>query len=155
MWNKFTPSILKVNIQWIYSLNTSTMCPFAHVPHHPCLPSRSMHYYINVPHHPAPYTHVLHCSCTLLPMWPITHPYVCLEGGYATLPICPISNMSNDDKMSKSQTHGLWRRFTKKLTYWHHFWCHIYLVNKNPQNVHRKYFWPNLVTFIYLTSKLT
>ena len=30
-------------------------------------------------------------------------------------------------------------------TYWCWFWCHIW---KNPQNVHRKYFWPILMTFI-------
>ena len=72
------------------------MCPIAHVPHHPCPPSRSMHYYGNVPHHPyshhsAPYAHVPHCPCALLLMYPITIPHVDLEGGHATLPICPIT----------------------------------------------------------------
>ena len=55
------------------------MCPITHVP-------------INhVPHHPAPYAHVPHCECALLPMYPITLPHVDLEGGHATLPICPIT----------------------------------------------------------------
>ena len=72
------------------------MCPIAHVPHHPCPPSRFMHYYGNVPHHPIPITlplmlmcpiaHVPYCSCTPLP-----YPHVDLEGGHATLPICPIT----------------------------------------------------------------
>ena len=73
------------------------MCLIAHVPHHPCPPSRSMDYYGNVPHHPyshhpAPYilmcpiAHVPYCSCT-----PLLYPHVDLEGGYATLPICPIT----------------------------------------------------------------
>ena len=64
--------------------------------------------------------------------------------------------LSKRCQMSKSQTHGLWRRFTKKInwhnevhTYWHQFWCHIWWWPKNPQNVHRKCFWTILVTFIF------
>ena len=78
------------------------MFPIAHVLHHPCPPSRSMHYYGNVPHHPyshhpcasspyplcscAPFAHVPYCPCIPLP-----YPHVDLEGGHATLPICPIT----------------------------------------------------------------
>ena len=139
MHNKFTPSIPKVNIHIfseIYSLNslnTSTMCPLpiTHVPHHPCPPSRSLHYYCNVPHHPSahcpspmcpitlPLCSCTHCPCAPLLMWyvahmPITLPHVELEGGHTTLPICPITHLSI-------------------LT------SHM-MVTKNTQNVHRKYF---------------
>ena len=96
------------------------MCPIAHVPHHPCPPSRSIHYYGNVPithvSHclcaPLPYSHVdlegtchishiPHHSCSPSPMCPITLPLVlmCLitllpcrpRRVHATLPICPIT----------------------------------------------------------------
>ena len=82
------------------------MSPIVHVPHHPCLPSRSIHYYGNapithvpitpvlithVPYHLPPYTHVPHCPCPLLPMYPLPYPHVDLEGGHATLPIYPIT----------------------------------------------------------------
>ena len=43
----------------------SKMCPITHMPHHPCLPSRSMHYYAHMP-----ITHVHHCpgQCDALVM---------------------------------------------------------------------------------------
>ena len=58
-------------------------------------------------------------------------------------------------QMSKNQTPRLWRRFTKnKLTQWgSHILTSILMshmmVTKNPQNVHRKYFWAILLTFIF------
>ena len=106
------------------------MWPIAHAPYHPCPPSRSMHYYGSVPHH-----HVSHCPCVPLLMCPITHvpyPSRCPISIFSInqdthLPTCPLAYMSKkmsscqkDVKlskrceMSKSQTHGLWRRFTKK-----------------------------------------
>ena len=72
------------HIQWIYSLNslnTSTMCPIAHAPHHPCPASRFIHYYGSVPHHPCvplsmcPIAHVAYCPCAPLP-----YSHVDLEG---------------------------------------------------------------------------
>ena len=56
--------------------------------------------------------------------------------------------------MSKNRTPGLWRRFTKTIN-WHNevhtlmsiLTSHM-MVTKNPQNVHRKYFWEILMTFI-------
>ena len=46
----------------------------------------------HVPHHHAPYTYVPYCPCAPLPC-----SHVDLEGGHATLPICPITTvpMSN------------------------------------------------------------
>ena len=58
-------------------------------------------------------------------------------------------------QMSKNQTPRLWRRCTKNnLTQWgSHILMSILtshmMVTKNPQNVHRKYFWAILLTFIF------
>ena len=64
--------------------------------------------------------------------------------------------LSKRCQMSKSQTHRLWRRFTKKInwhnevhTFWRQFWTSHMMVTKNLQNVHRKCFWTILVTFIF------
>ena len=57
--------------------------------------------------------------------------------------------------MSKNQIPRLWRRCTKKkFTQWgSHILMSILMshmmVTKNPQNVHRKYFWAILLTFIF------
>ena len=57
------------------------MCPIAHAPHHPCSPSRSIHYYGSVLHHPCvplsmcPIAHVAYCTCAPLP-----YSHVDLEG---------------------------------------------------------------------------
>ena len=63
--------------------------------------------------------------------------------------------LSKRCQMSKSQTHGLWRRFTKKKIDIMRF-THIdvnfdisYDGYKKPQNVHKKCFWTILVTFIF------
>ena len=116
-----------------------------------------------------PIAHVLYCPCTPLP-----YPHVDLEGEHATLPICPItpvpmsngahrwwgSKMSNDVKLSKrclllKIKYLDYGKFTKnKLTWWgSHILTSILIshmtVTKNPQSVHRKYFWAILVTFIF------
>ena len=88
-------------------------CPFAHVSCCPCAPLAM-----------CPITHVPHWPCApsprcLISIFSITH--------YTHLPTFSIAHMSKkmsscqkDVKlskrcqMSKSQTHGLWRRFTKK-----------------------------------------
>ena len=58
-------------------------------------------------------------------------------------------------KCQKIQTPRLWSRFTKKkLTQWGSqiltsiLTSHM-MVTKNPQNVHRNYFWAILLTFIF------
>ena len=71
------------------------MCPIAHAPHHPCPPSRSIHYHGSVP-----ITHVPHCSCGLLPMCPITllpcRPRrVMLHHPYAPSLLFPITHVPN------------------------------------------------------------
>ena len=78
------------------------------------------------------------------------------------LPICRKDvKVSKRCQMSKSQTHGLWRRFTKKInshnevhTYWRQFWHHIWWWRKTLkmciESVFEKFWWPS-----YLTSKLT
>ena len=69
--------------------------------------------------------------------------------------------LSKRCQMSKGQTHGLWRRFTKKInwqnevhTYWCQFWCHIWWWPKTLkmciESVFEQFWWPS-----YLTSKLT
>ena len=129
------------------------MCPIAHVTHCPCAPSPK------VPHLYLQYE----------PWYPFAH---------VPLPMCPIAHMSKKDvklskrcevvkrcqvvkKMSKSQTHGLWRRFTKKInwhnevhTYWCQFWRHIWWWSKTLkmciESVFEQFWWPS-----YLMSKLT
>ena len=122
---------------------------------------------------------------TTLTMWPIAPSPMCpIPKGapslfsvltmipispHFLLPICQkrcqvVKKMSSYQKdvklskrcqMSKSQTHGLWRRFTKKIN-WHNevhtvmsIWMSHMMVTKNPQNVHTKCFWTILVTFIF------
>ena len=98
------------------------MCPIAHVPHHPCAPSPKMpHLYLQYeprcPFIHVPNGHVSYC------------PYV------KKMSSCQKDvKLSKTCQMSKSQTHGLWRRFIKR---------HIYITydgDQNPQNVHRKCF---------------
>ena len=63
--------------------------------------------------------------------------------------------LSKRCQMSKNQIPGLWRRFTKEIIDTMRFTdidlnfdVHM-MVTKNPQNVHKKYFWAILVTFIF------
>ena len=98
-------------------------------------------------------------KCAPLPMCPIGH-----------VPHCScVKKMSSCQKdvklskrcqMSKSQTHRLWRRFTKKInwhnevhTFWCQFWCHIWWSPKTLkmciESVFEQFWWPS-----YLTSKL-
>ena len=93
------------------------MCPTAHVSYCPCVP---------------------YCPCALLPHPPRSPICICsinLDTIYpcAPLPMCPIGHvphcscvkkmsscqkdvkLSKRCQMSKSQTHRLWRRFTKKI----------------------------------------
>ena len=107
-----------------------------------------------------PFTHVPHCPCAPLSMCPIGH-----------VPHCScVKKMSSCQKdvklskrcqMSKSQTHRLWRRFTKKINwhnevhaYWHQFWHQIWRspkLFKNTFYAHLEgFWWPS-----YVMSKLT
>ena len=94
------------------------------------------------PYCPCPIAHVSYCPCAPSPMCPITHvpnPQgdPSLSSVLTMIPICPhvplptfqkicqfVKKMSSCQKdvklskrcqMSKNQTHGLWRRFTKKI----------------------------------------
>ena len=141
------------------------MCPTAHVPYCPCalLPMCPI-----APCAPSPRSPICICSsnqgtiypCAPLPMCPIAH-----------VPHCScVKKMSSCQKdvklskrcqMSKSQTHRLWRRFTKKInwhnevhTYWRQFWCQIWRSPKLFKNTFYAHFegfwWPS-----YMMSKLT
>ena len=91
-----------------------------------------------------PIAHVLHCSCV------------------KKMSSCQKDvKLSKRCQMSKSQTHRLWRRFTKKInwhneiyTYWCQFWCHIWWSPKLFKNTFYAHFegfwWPS-----YVMSKLT
>ena len=128
-----------------------------------------------------------YCPCALLPMCPIPQGPPSLSVVLTNipfthvppLPMCPIAHvphcscvkkMSSCQKdvklskicqMSKSQTHRLWRRFTKKInwhnevhTYWCQFWHQMWRSPKLFQNTFYAHFegfwWPS-----YVTSKLT
>ena len=90
------------------------MCPIAHVPYCPCAllpmcpiaqgpPSLSP---VSTNIH---FTHVSYCPCALLPMCPIS------EGAKKISSCQKNVKLSKRCQMSKSQTHRLWRRFTKKI----------------------------------------
>ena len=127
----------------LWSCAQLPMCPITHVPHHPRYPISIFD--IN---HDTP-----------LPMCPIAHvsccPYV------KKMSSCQKDvKLSKRCQMSKSQTHGLWRRFTKKInwhnevhTYWRQFWCHIWGWPKTlkmcTESVFEQFWWPS-----YLMSKL-
>ena len=73
------------------------MCPITHVPH----PPRYLISIFNINHDtPLPMSH---CPCVLLPICP-----------RKMLSCQKDVKLSKRCQMSKSQTHGLWRRFTKK-----------------------------------------
>ena len=68
--------------------------------------------------------------------------------------------LSKRCQMSKNQTPGLWRRFTKKINwhnevhrYWCQFWCHIWWSLKTLkmfiETIFGQFWWPS-----YLMSKL-
>ena len=64
--------------------------------------------------------------------------------------------LSKRCQMSKSQTHGLWRRFTKKInwhnevhTYWLQFWHQIWKSLKLVKNTFLWTFWGFLVSIIF------
>ena len=120
----------------------------------------------HVPNHPAPYAHVPNYSCVLLPMCPSTLPHVYLEGGHATLPYSMSngahrwwgSKISNDVKLSKRGQLSKSKQLdygggSQKINWHSHILMSILtshmMVIKNPQSVHRKYFWSILVIFIF------
>ena len=115
-------------LHMIMHMTTLTMCPITHVPHPPRCP---------------------------ISIFSINH-----DTHLPTFPICQkrcqvvkkVSSCQKDVKlskrcqMSKSQTHGLWRRFTKKINSHNEvdilmsiLTSHM-MVTKNPPNVHRKCF---------------
>ena len=63
----------------IMAMCSITPIPITHVPHHPA-PDMLM----------CPIAHVPYCPCIPLP-----YHHIDLEGGHATLPICPIIPVSN------------------------------------------------------------
>ena len=123
------------------------MCPITHVPH----PLRYPIFIFNI-NHDTPFAHVP------LPM------SICQERCQVVIKMSSCQKdvkLSKRCQMSKSQTHGLWRRFTKKInwhnevhTYWRQFWCHIWWWLKTLkmciESVFEQFWWPS-----YLTSKLT
>ena len=117
------------------------MWPITHVPHPPRCPISICSINHDTPLTMFAIAHVSYCTwsstCSHVPTAhvPITHvPHpprcpisICSINHDTPLPMCPIAHMSKnmlscqkDGKlskrcqMSKSQTHGLWRRFTKK-----------------------------------------
>ena len=88
----------------------SPMCPITHVPHHPCAPSSMCPIPQGAPSLSSVLTMIPICPCVPLP----TCQKICQF-------IKQMSSCQKDVKlskrcqMSKSQTHGLWRRFTKKI----------------------------------------
>ena len=149
----------------IFNINHDTPLPMSHCP---CVPL-SMCLISHVPHHP----------CAPSPICPIPQRAPSLSSVLTMIPICPrvplptcqkicqvVKKMSSYQKdvklskrcqMSKSQTHWLWRRFTKKInshnevhTYWCQFWWWLKTLNMCIESVFGQFWWLS-----YLTSKLT
>ena len=130
----------------LWSYAQLLMCPIGHVPHPPRYPISIF----NINHDiPLPMSH---CPC----------PYVKKDVKLSKkMSSCQKDvKLSKRCQMSKSQTHGLWRRLTKKInwhnevhTYWCQFWCHIWWWPKTLkmciESVFEQFWWPS-----YLTSKL-
>ena len=118
------------------------MCPIAHVAHHPCAPSPQ-----GTPPLSLILTMIPLCPCVPLPMCPVAHMSRKMSSCQKDV------KLSKRCQMSKSQTHGLWRRFTKKInwhnevhTYWCQFWHHIWWWPKTLQmcieSVFEQFWWP-------------
>ena len=101
------------------------------------------------------------CPCVPLPMCPVAHMSKKCQVVKKMWSCQKDVKLSKRCQMSKSQTHGLWRRFTKIInwhnevhTYWRQFWCHIWWWPKTLkmciESVFEQFWWPS-----YLTSKLT
>ena len=158
-------------LHMIQHMTTLTMWPSAPWPMGPIPQGTSSLYSI--------FTTIPLYPCVPLPMCPIAHvPHpprcpisICSINHDTHLPMCPIAHMSwrcqKDVKLSKrcqiskSQTHGLWRRFIKKVkwhnevhTHWCQFWHHIWSSPKtlkiSIESIFNQFWWP-----LYLTSKLT
>ena len=130
------------------------MCPIAHVPHHPCPPSRSSRYW--------QYSlNTWSCTCS-----PCAH--VISQVSKRCQVVKKMSSCQKDVKLSKrcqvvkkmsnvkkSNTWTMEEVHKKnKLTQWGSqiltsILTSQMMVTKNPQNIHRKYFWAILVTFTF------
>ena len=132
-------------IQHMFTMCPLPMCPITHVPHPPRCPISI--FSIN---------HDTH-----LPMCPIAHMSKICQVVKKMSSCQKDVKLSKRCQISKSETHGLWRRFRKKInwhnevhTYWCQFWRHIWWWPKTLkiciQSVFEQFWWPS-----YLTSKLT
>ena len=173
-------------LHMIKHMTTLTICPMTHVPHPPrcpisifsinhdthlptlwsCaqLPMFPIAHVPHIPRYPISVFNIMHD--TPLPMCPIAHVSCCTYQKRCQvvrkMSSCQKDvNLSKRCQMSKSQTHGLWRRFTKIInwhnkvhTYWCQFWRHISWLPKPLkmciESVFEQFWWPS-----YLTSKLT
>ena len=137
--------------------------------------------------HDAAHDHIDHVPYCPWPMCPIPQGAPCLSSVLTMIPICPrvplpicqkrcqvVKKMSSCQKdvklskgcqMSKSQTHGLWRRFTKKINshnevhmYWCQYWRHIWWLPKTLkmciESVFEQFWWC-LTSFWYFVIFLT
>ena len=134
----------------LWSCAQLPMCSITHVPIPQGTPSLSL-ILTMIPLCPCPIAHVSYC------------PYVKKDVKLAKKcqVIKKMSSCQKDVKLSKSQTHGLWKRFAKKInshnevhTYWYQFWRHIWWRPKTLkmciESVFEQFWWPS-----YLMSKLT
>ena len=102
------------SLSLIFTMIPLCPCPIAHVSHCPCAQLAMF-----------PITHVPHYPCTPSPRYPISIISINHDTHLPPFPIAHMSKkMSSSQKdvklskicqMSKSETHGLWRRFTKKI----------------------------------------
>ena len=127
----------------LWSCAQLPMCPIGitHVPH----PPRYTISIFNINHDtPLPMSH---CPC----------PYVKKDVKLSKrCQVVKDVKLSKICQMSKSQTHELWRRFTKKInwhnevhTYWRQFWHHIWWWPKTLKMCIESVFWTILVTSIF------
>ena len=103
-------------------LTTILICPhYDHVPNCPCAPLPMC----PIPQGTPSLSLILHmiplCPCVPLPMCPVAHIKKDVKLSQRCQAVTKMSSCQKDVKlskrcqMSKSQTHRLWRRFTKKI----------------------------------------
>ena len=166
----------------LYPCAPLPMCPITHVPHPPRCPISISSINHDTPLTMFAIAHVSYCTwsstcwyrcplpmclspmCLLPSRCPIS---ICSINHDTPLPMCPIAHMSKNMsscqkdvklskrcQMSKSQTHGLWRRFTKKVnwhnevhTYWCQFWHQIWWCSKtlkiSIESIFDQFWWPS------------
>ena len=146
---------------------TLPIYPITPVSHHPCAQS-PYPLCLCAPLPMCPIAHVAYCPFTPLPYCHVDLEFHMPHCPYAPSPLFPwvmgtqvmgqqnvkwcqvVKKMSNVKKLNILTMEEVHKKnwHNEVHTYWCQFWHHM-MVTKYLQDVHRKYFWPILVTFMF------